>query len=81
MAIAIDWKAQELGTVRVDLGVIECWQCFYKVAKVLSAVVVNAKVTNYQAEGNLSGVMTENSRGRGFYVTVLLVVCGKAVFT
>ena len=77
--VEFDGEAKEFGAVRVDFYVVKGGKRVDEMVKILSAVVVDAKVINYQAEGDLAGVVTEEAWGGGFYVTVRMEVCGKAV--
>ena len=79
VAVIVDGEAEEFGAVRVDFDVVQCRECVYKMVKVLSAMVVDAKVINYQAESDLAGVVTEEAGCGGFDIAVRMEVCGKAV--
>ena len=57
MAVIFGGEAEEFGAVRVDFDVVKGGERVNEMVKVLSAMVVDAKVINYQAEGYLAGVV------------------------
>ena len=79
MAVIVDGEAEEFGAVRVDFDVVKGGERADEVVKVLSAVVVDAKVIYYQAKGDLAGVVAEEAGCGGFDIAVRKEVCGKAV--